>query len=99
AASCGVRPAIKDPNDLLLDGRKLAGILCQTSIRGELLEYLLVGIGLNVNIPVEDLPLESATSLLVATGRTHDRDALLLAILARLATVPGLLDARPATTA
>lgn len=86
----GVRPAVKHPNDLLVGGRKLAGILCQTSVRGERLEYLLVGIGLNVNVPPEALPLPSATSLLAETGRSHDRDALLAAILTELAALPGL---------
>lgn len=88
----GVRPMIKPPNDLLIDGKKVSGILAQTSIRGETLDYLLLGIGLNVNIPVEDLPLPTATSLLAITGKLWDRTSLLMALLAELETIPGLCD-------
>ncbi|CCF84596.1 biotin--[acetyl-CoA-carboxylase] ligase [Nitrolancea hollandica] len=86
----GVRARIKDPNDLLIDGKKIAGILCQTSIRGDQLDYLLVGIGLNVNIPPDQLPFPTATSLLAVTGIAHDRELLLSAFLARLADLPEL---------
>lgn len=80
----GVCPSIKDPNDLLIEGKKIAGILCQTSIRGDQLEYLLIGIGLNVNIPPDQLPFPTATSLLTVTGILQDRERLLATILARL---------------
>lgn len=86
----GVRPSIKAPNDLLIEGKKIAGILCQTSIRGDRLDYLLIGIGLNVNIPPDQLPFPTATSLLAATGVHQDRERLLAAILARLGTLPEL---------
>lgn len=85
-----LRPEIKLPNDVMVAGRKLAGILCQTSIRGRQLDYLLVGIGLNVNLPPELLPFDTATSLLAETGRTYDRSVLLDAILRRLEMLPGL---------
>ncbi len=91
----GLRAEIKEPNDLLVNGRKLCGILCQTSIRGGELEYLLVGIGLNVNLPANLLPLPTATSLLVETGATHERETLLAAILRHLEAVPGLTDGIP----
>lgn len=86
----GFQPDIKAPNDLMAGGRKLAGILCQTSLRGAEVDYLLVGIGLNVNLPAARLPLPTATSLLVETGRPHDRDALLAAILDEVLVMPGL---------
>ncbi len=88
-----VRPSIKAPNDLLIEGKKIAGILCQTSIRGDQLDYLLIGIGLNVNIPPDQLPFPTATSLFAATGAVHDRELLLAAILARLGTLPELASA------
>jgi len=90
AEATGVQPTIKEPNDLLIDGKKVAGILVQTSIRGDHLDYLLIGIGLNVNLPEDLLPVPTATSLLIATGREHDREALLRAILRHLERVPGL---------
>ena len=89
----GVRPKVKDPNDLLIEGKKIAGILCQTSIRGDQLDYLLVGIGLNVNIPPDQLPFPTATSLMAVTGATQDRERLLTTILTRLEQLPELADA------
>ncbi|HET9016255.1 MAG TPA: biotin--[acetyl-CoA-carboxylase] ligase [Thermomicrobiaceae bacterium] len=88
-----ITPRIKDPNDLMVTDRKLAGVLLQTSVRGQSLEYLLIGVGLNVNLTEAELPLPTATSLLVATGRRHDRDALLHAILRSLETLDDLLPA------
>lgn len=82
---CGLRPQIKEPNDLMVNGRKLAGILLQSRVRSETVDYLLVGIGINVNIPREQLPLPTATSLLVELGRPVDRSVLLAAVLKELA--------------
>jgi len=70
---------VKWPNDLLLDGRKLAGVLIDAGALGP--HTWLVGIGVNCNrrgFPPELAPL--ATSLALATGREHDRGQLLLAI-------------------
>lgn len=94
----GLKPTIKHPNDVLLNGRKVCGILCQSSIRGDMLEYLLIGIGLNVNVQPGDLPFETATSLLAETGEVHDRDHLLDVILERLTTLSGLCDTVPLLT-
>ncbi|MDW7982537.1 MAG: biotin--[acetyl-CoA-carboxylase] ligase [Thermomicrobium sp.] len=85
ARLCGLRPTIKEPNDLLVHGRKLVGVLLQSRVRGETLEYLLIGIGINVNIPRTDLPLPTATSLLVELGHPVDRERLLAAVLEELA--------------
>jgi BirA family biotin operon repressor/biotin-[acetyl-CoA-carboxylase] ligase len=51
----GPRAALKWPNDVLVDDRKVAGILCETRWQGEALQWLAVGIGVNVanDIPVE----------------------------------------------
>lgn len=84
AAYCGIRPAIKEPNDLLVNGRKLVGILLQSRVRGETVDYLLIGIGINVNIPADQLPLPTATSLLAELGRPVEREGLLAAVLAEL---------------
>jgi BirA family biotin operon repressor/biotin-[acetyl-CoA-carboxylase] ligase len=76
----GLRTALKWPNDLLApDGRKLAGILAQTSG-----EAVVLGIGLNVDATDTELPVGTATSLAGAGGRDLDRTALLAAILNRL---------------
>lgn len=91
----GLCPTIKEPNDVLIGGRKVCGILSQSSIRGDLLEYLLIGIGLNVNIPHDDLPVTTSTSLLVETGVEHERDLLLDAILDQIRAIPGLCEGVP----
>ena len=51
----GVHPSLKWPNDLLLSGRKLAGILCESRVQGPHLQAL-VGIGLNLRRPAEGYP-------------------------------------------
>jgi BirA family biotin operon repressor/biotin-[acetyl-CoA-carboxylase] ligase len=85
--SCGVDARIKWPNDVVVNGRKLAGIL--TELRAEADEILLaiLGIGIDVNCQQEDLSgeLESiATSLELQTGSAHDRVALAAQVLADL---------------
>lgn len=72
----GIREArIKAPNDLYLQGRKLAGILVET--RTGKSPFAVVGIGLNVNQHLEDFPPElhqSATSLRIAAGDCFNRN-------------------------
>jgi BirA family biotin operon repressor/biotin-[acetyl-CoA-carboxylase] ligase len=74
---------IKWPNDVLLDGRKLAGVLIDAGGGGP--GRFLIGIGVNVSrtrFPRELEPV--ATSLALTTGREHDRAALLLDLARRL---------------
>jgi BirA family biotin operon repressor/biotin-[acetyl-CoA-carboxylase] ligase len=81
-AVAGVTPEIKLPNDILLSGRKVAGILAEAR-EGR----VVLGIGVNVNVPEADLPADvdlPATSLLVETGREVDRADLLIELLERL---------------
>lgn len=78
----GVTPEIKLPNDILLSGRKVAGILAEAR-EGR----VVLGIGVNVNVPEADLPADvdrPATSLLVETGREVDRTDLLVELLEQL---------------
>ena len=48
----GLRVETKWPNDVLVDGRKISGILCEMSTKGEAVSYVVVGIGVNVNFDV-----------------------------------------------
>lgn len=75
----GVDPALKWPNDVLVGERKLAGVLAQ--VAGE---AVVVGIGLNVSLRTEELPVPTATSLALAGASTTDRDTVLRAVLRRL---------------
>lgn len=83
---CGVQVALKWPNDLLHDGRKLGGMLAELEIADDRLLYAAIGLGLNVNVDFArpDAPADlrhPATSLLTATGAQVDRLALLTAVL------------------
>jgi len=74
----GYPPAIKWPNDILVGGKKLAGILTESSVDRERLHFVVVGLGVNLNIAQHMLPEELrglATSLLILTQRPVDRDA------------------------
>jgi BirA family biotin operon repressor/biotin-[acetyl-CoA-carboxylase] ligase len=72
----GVLPSLKWPNDLLArDGRKLAGILAESTGTA-----VVVGVGLNVSTTAEELP-ETGTSLSRVTGATVDRMPVLLGFL------------------
>jgi BirA family transcriptional regulator, biotin operon repressor / biotin---[acetyl-CoA-carboxylase] ligase len=87
-----LRVGLKWPNDLVLNGRKLGGMLSEARLVGGQIEYAVLGLGLNVNLDVKDgseqsvVPADvaaSATSLQMALGEPVDRLALLAAILER----------------
>ncbi len=64
---------IKMPNDLFLNSKKVAGILCERFVRGTSISPVLVGVGINLN--VDEFPMELkhiATSLKIETGRGFD---------------------------
>lgn len=67
---------VKWPNDVLIDGAKLGGILLERAASGA----AIVGIGLNVTTRVDELPVDTATSVQVAGGVT-DRESLIKEIL------------------
>jgi BirA family biotin operon repressor/biotin-[acetyl-CoA-carboxylase] ligase len=78
----GIEPTIKFPNDVLIAGRKIAGILAESS-EGR----VVLGIGVNVNQTREQLPPDAQTeptSLRVELGAPVDRAQLLATILLRL---------------
>jgi BirA family biotin operon repressor/biotin-[acetyl-CoA-carboxylase] ligase len=88
----GLRPDIRWPNDLLIEGKKFGGILVETSSAAagvggaaEMLRYAIIGIGLNVGHQAfpEELR-ETATSLLLETGTLWPREDLLVALLRAL---------------
>lgn len=75
-----VQSQVKWPNDLVIDNRKLAGILIETKVSGPYLSYVVVGIGLNVNLTAKELP-EGATSILLVRKKRFSMEKTLLAIL------------------
>lgn len=97
-ACTAVAPAwLKWPNDVIaVDGRKLGGLLVETAIDGEALAEAVIGIGLNVNWAVSEMPDEiaaTATSLATLAGSEVDRAALLGWLLDALDEEVGHLEA------
>ena len=83
----GLRAEAKIPNDVLLRGKKAAGVLAVTGYRAEEPDWAVLGIGCNVNALAEEFPQElrgKATSVLAEGAGPLSRAALLAAILNRL---------------
>lgn len=77
ASVAGVQPQPKWPNDLLLNGRKLAGVLTELAQAEGVLVYAVIGLGLNVNTRFANTDLSAtAVSLTEATDRTFAIDAV-----------------------
>ncbi len=89
----GLQVSLKWPNDLIVFDpaspgrspawRKLAGVLTETGVKGKRLDFVIVGIGINVNVPPDLLPglAPNATSILAETGEEADREVLLATFL------------------
>lgn len=78
-AHCAVRITLKWPNDLLIGGRKLAGILVESSTQGARLVWVVIGVGLNVRTEGPAFPdaiRESATSLALEGVSVPSREEL-----------------------
>lgn len=83
----GRSAAIKWPNDIWIDGKKVCGILLESAAEDDRLKYVAAGIGIDVNVDRSEWPEEiadRATSLLIAAGRPFDRERLLADCLAEL---------------
>ncbi len=81
------RAALKWPNDVLIDGRKVAGILMEMDAEEDRVRSVIAGIGVNLNMTPEDLPDDlrgKAGSLRMALGTPIDRVAFAGRLLARL---------------
>jgi len=79
-----VDAGIKWPNDLLVGGKKISGILLESSGEDERLKYVIAGIGISANLSVEDYPEELrsvATSLAIERGAEVSREALVQSFL------------------
>jgi BirA family transcriptional regulator, biotin operon repressor / biotin---[acetyl-CoA-carboxylase] ligase len=77
-----LQPKIKWPNDILVNEKKLCGVLCEMQSEPDLTHFVVVGIGINVNqSELPDELLEIATSLFLESGRLFSRPELLAAFL------------------
>ena len=84
----GLAAQVKWPNDILIDGKKLGGLLTELGAQGQFLRYAVVGVGLNVNLDPADLgeTATPATSLSSKLGTEVSRAVLLAGILAGIET-------------
>jgi BirA family biotin operon repressor/biotin-[acetyl-CoA-carboxylase] ligase len=75
----GLRPRLQWPNDVLLEGKKVAGILVESAVEGDAVRYALVGIGINVDLDISQVPeiASFATSLNAAASNPVSREEVL----------------------
>ena len=79
-----IEAKIKWPNDIVISGKKVCGILTEMSCELNIINHIIMGIGINVNLDDYDIPAElrdKATSLKVLTGNAYNRRELLAIIL------------------
>ena len=82
-----LRPEVKWPNDILLNGKKVAGILTELNAELDTIRYVIIGIGIDVNLTASDFTPElrkMATSLRMEEGHAIDRAGLAAAVLREL---------------
>ena len=85
AEQSGLPPDIRWPNDVLLKGKKVCGILTEMQAEPDRMHFAVIGIGINVNQPKMPIELASiATSMRMETGRVHSRLELLARLLRHL---------------
>lgn len=73
--SYGIQTQIKWPNDVLIDGKKIAGILSETVMQGQKLKGIVLGVGVNLNSSqekIDAIPNKIATSLNIETQKAID---------------------------
>lgn len=91
---CGIAAQLKWPNDVLINGKKVSGILSESTSTNKNIKFVVVGIGLNTEHKFKDFPpdiRETTTSLAIVTGRRHDKQELLNNILFEFAHLYGYL--------
>jgi len=66
-----IETKIKPPNDLMVGNKKIGGVLVESRTTADTIDFLIVGIGININSKKNQLP-NLATSLYIETGTTHD---------------------------
>ena len=74
-AVTGLKPQIKWPNDILIKGKKVSGILIESDVKGDVVDFSVLGIGMNVDLKVASSPevLSTATSLANELGKKISR--------------------------
>jgi len=81
-AVTGLKAQVKWPNDVLVNGRKVCGILIESDVQGDTVVYAIIGIGVNVNLRLSDFP--EISSLATSLSDELGRDVSLLNLIRRL---------------
>ena len=76
-----VKVQIKWPNDIIVSGKKLAGILTEMSTQVDYINHVTVGVGINVNVQNFPEEIQTATSLLSETGTQTKRAPVIAAVM------------------
>lgn len=76
--------SIKWPNDILVDRKKIAGILIENAFKGIYLAHSIIGIGINVNEPHFPDSLPNATSMRLTSGRVYDLTSIVTTLRSKL---------------
>ena len=82
-----IQAKLKWPNDILINRKKVGGILCESKISGGIIQSLVIGIGLNVNETIGDFPEDlrpNVTSLMIESGKQYQSEVILANILNHL---------------
>ncbi len=93
--TCRIQVGIKWPNDLLLNGKKIGGILTEVQGEWQAVDYLVIGIGINFNVHTGDLPADlNATSVLIEQGTESNLVLAIQSILTHLERLETLMQSQ-----
>lgn len=93
--TCKINVKVKWPNDIVVNNKKLGGIISEAIFVGEKLKHLIIGIGINVNTKHEQFPSklkEKATSILIETGKKIKIESILNEIIKNLTIYKELIE-------
>ncbi len=95
-SSLGVMARVRWPNDVVADGRKVAGVLVEAKSKGNELDYALLGIGINANFPIRTIKEVSqhSTSLLDIVGSPVNRESTISLILSEIEYLNDLVSSK-----
>ena len=82
-----VKISLKWPNDLIINNKKIGGILCESKVRGKLSKFIVIGIGINTNETKDDIHkfnIPNTSSLNIECGKTFQREHIISSIIKNL---------------
>lgn len=82
--SCKKDFLIKWPNDIVIDDKKICGILTEMESEPGRVRFIILGIGINTNLKISELPIEESTSAKIESGKEVDEENLLFLVLKEL---------------